>query len=803
MHNTLEASNSRSEKSVDSSRITFLGLLRAELPCLLFVTVFITAIFSKVLMGRQSLSRFCLLAEWDSVFQNFSSGKAEAFDPSLVQLLIPNYFLTAGFWHKWELPLWNPYSACGVPLLADIQATVFSPLHLLLNFWPSMQVYNLTLVFEIWLAVVGSYIFARLIGLRPIYSLICSVLYGFCPYNLYYLELLSGTSAAVFPLLLASYLVAAKNFTCKTLTLCAITSAAYVLGGHPESSLYGIATACGFFLFWPAPKKTLKRRCLELTGIGCLALALAAPIILPFIEYLKTGESYKYSGDISAFAPWQGLVLNILSPCLKAASPYLGVLCLPALLALILQYRSANNRQVIGVVACGAVLSLVLISRMGPLHELLKFGPLTYLVTIYLIPVFLLCVIALVCFGLTELSQRYFYGNSGKKERLCSFVIIAAGSLLPLLMTYLFACSKFDFNTFNFDATLSKLSISKHNLLTQTLLTLGYLLAVTVITIAPAKLPWLRRYRGGLFNIITLSITVISLFLFNQRSLPPQKKFELPQPEIIAYLKTVKGRVLPLAEHLLKANANVIYGIASFRIHNPLLPARFVAYVTNSGATVDEFHNQHYAPESIIHNKFIDAAGVKYFLTQFKDLPAPYLLRHTSKEGIRIYENPNALSEAYICRNLQLASSGAQALEFMQKADFFPQSQVIVESPEKNSDIDALRSITCSTRGSSKVTPLVLSQIRNNHFQLTTDEVKPAFLTVTQTYYPGWAAFIDGKEVPLYRTNYLFQGIVLPSGRHNVDLVYFPASFKLGLLLNVLGIFAVAILLFKKGRDSQ
>ncbi|OGM30071.1 hypothetical protein A2630_02450 [Candidatus Woesebacteria bacterium RIFCSPHIGHO2_01_FULL_44_10] len=54
-------------------------------------------------------------------------------------------------------------------------------------------------------------------------------------------------------------------------------------------------------------------------------------------------------------------------------------------------------------------------------------------------------------------------------------------------------------------------------------------------------------------------------------------------------------------------------------------------------------------------------------------------------------------------------------------------------------------------------------------------------LFVSDTYYPGWKAFIDGREVPIYRADYAFRAIPVPEGDYDVDFKYQPKSFTTGL----------------------
>ncbi|MEW6557215.1 MAG: YfhO family protein [Elusimicrobiota bacterium] len=60
------------------------------------------------------------------------------------------------------------------------------------------------------------------------------------------------------------------------------------------------------------------------------------------------------------------------------------------------------------------------------------------------------------------------------------------------------------------------------------------------------------------------------------------------------------------------------------------------------------------------------------------------------------------------------------------------------------------------------------------------------FLFLSNTYYPGWKAFIDGTETKIIKANYTFQAVTVQEGKHIVKFCYRPGSFKIGLIISLL-----------------
>ena len=80
-------------------------------------------------------------------------------------------------------------------------------------------------------------------------------------------------------------------------------------------------------------------------------------------------------------------------------------------------------------------------------------------------------------------------------------------------------------------------------------------------------------------------------------------------------------------------------------------------------------------------------------------------------------------------------------------------------------------------------TPATITQYDADALSIETEAVSNGLLVLTDTYYPGWRAWVDGAEQPIWRTNYLFRGIMLTTGRHTIEFRYEPLSFRLGLTI--------------------
>ena len=104
----------------------------------------------------------------------------------------------------------------------------------------------------------------------------------------------------------------------------------------------------------------------------------------------------------------------------------------------------------------------------------------------------------------------------------------------------------------------------------------------------------------------------------------------------------------------------------------------------------------------------------------------------------------------------------------------------------------------CESRGEVKIIGYLPQKV-----VLETKSECPAFLVLSDTYYPGWKVKIDsGTEIEALKTNYLFRGVNIPPGKHTIIFEFKPKSFRIGLLISVSALIlgSIALLIFLRKR---
>lgn len=600
---------------------------------MLVLLLVVVGLFWKTIFTGAAISKVHQIAEWDSVFSKYSTGQSQLMDPSQILLMVPYYLLIGRMWSYGEVPLWNSLSGFGGPLLADPQALAFSIFHLPLSFGPTVGTYNIVLVFELFVLAIGSYILGRTIELSRIPSTFMALTLLLCPYEQWYLELL-GNGYCLIPLLLAAFFNTAKKRTIGSAVWAGVAAATVVLSAHPELSFCSILLA-SFLMLMMIPLALWKRGLVLLIVAGCIAFFLSSPMLLPFVEFVLNSDSYKFGNRAPAYYPWQTLLFNLIQPGYGAASPFLGVLAtltLPFGIATIfdgLRKRvvqhsngwATRSAVVIGVLS---IVSWILSAKIFPLGILLARKPFSYLVVTYLFPGLIVLISILAAIGLERILQLLTRPNSASDPEKVADADVAnekwnvAKPLLPLavglsaivLFPLLVQVFHVNLSVANFDMTLPSMVLSKRDWIRD-----GVVAVVIVLILGTPhfiKKRFLSPRSLSVSLCACLALGAFSQLAISLKSMPVRPDFSYPETDSMALLTILSDRrAVATGAHTMRPNTNLAYGFRDVRFHNPIFPARYLAFLERAGAKLDEF-NQVFDDEP---SNMIDLASVSLIVT--------------------------------------------------------------------------------------------------------------------------------------------------------------------------------------------
>ena len=152
---------------------------------------------------------------------------------------------------------------------------------------------------------------------------------------------------------------------------------------------------------------------------------------------------------------------------------------------------------------------------------------------------------------------------------------------------------------------------------------------------------------------------------------------------------------------------------------------------------------------------------------------------------VSIWENTQAAPRAFLVDQVRSVTSSSDAIAVMQDPGFDPKRDAVVEAPVATSS-DTTRVSPQTDPGRALITKYESQQVR-----IAVESPSSELLVLTDTYFPGWTATIDGAAAAILPTDLAFRGVMVPSGSHEVTFSYAPGTFFLG---GALAFGAVALL---------
>lgn len=519
-----------------------------------------------------------------------------------------------------QMPLWNPLNGAGRPFVGEFQTLQFSFFHLLFPA-TSPYLYNLGIVFKIFLSGTGAYLLGRRMNLSAWSAAAVGAAYALCPHCLRFTELVDNY--CFYPWLSFVFLWFANRPSLLRAITAGLLTAACAYNMHPETFACAAALAATFALIGLLNKKERFGKSLRwITLIAAISFGAAAPLVLPLVEFIANGSSYKFAAHQIEHIQFTDFLFSLFLP-LGPGSTYIGpVLGLVLPLGLVLWAKQQR-------LLFSALISVILFStRPGILEGIFSNGWMCFLLPEYVLYAAILLVLLCAGSGLDEVLKRREQTRKASLLLICSTSAIGLFLLSTQIPRYAAFLSR-----------ICDLVIDAGISMPLLLLSFCLLIGVTILALMPASkkilfVPILATLVAG--NSLILALLV-------PRELGGQVPFNYQHNSVTMKLQSLNGRMMATGYNLFQPNTNLIYGIDDFRSTAPLYPRRYTDFLKLGGGG-GKFCTIPEAPWKLNH--IFDLAGVKYVLSDRAIESVDPSIQSAAEETARQNEGSNALKLA-------------------------------------------------------------------------------------------------------------------------------------------------------------
>ncbi len=708
--------------------------------------------------------------------------------------MYPMQTLASDMLKSGQFALWNPYILAGNPLLANFQSAPFSIVNILYFLTDKVNAWSIQIIIQHILAALFAYVLLRYWKVSKLGSSLGGIIYAFSGFNLIWSQWNGHTlSASFIPLILYFEDGFLKESKLKFGVFISIILALQICSGYPQVVLYTAIVMGILFLFrvYPIMRKNMKKAVVStvLLSVFCvLGIGLSAPQWIPGAELLKLSQRIvEYHPFEWAFLPWSKAITFIASDFYgnHATKNYWG------------PQDYTSNTGFVGVI--GFILALLSISLLKKREEVLICLTILIVSLLLAFPTPLSIFLwktgilgfnaasahrSLILWNLSvALLSAFGYDGLAKAIKLRSKIISILIVFAMIVGFGIYAYIVRARTTYG----ASVLPIAMRNLVIPS----GIFLLSSLVILVKPKL-----------KFIFIGLAVIELFYFGWKFTPFFNKYLIfPKTPVLDFLMSREKPFRVTGNKVIPMNMRMIYGLESPEGYDAVYPAWIAKILSslNDVSSATKFTGR-YGFVDREDSRLLDLLNTKYFLAlklndrgspdiSGKNLLAVYgnpkFKKVFEDKTVVVLENKNVLPRAFMVYDWDIIPDGNHVLDKLLD-EKYPLSKKIILNEE----------VPGISRTTTEYTGRVSYQIYKENSSLINIETPEAgMLFTSDTFYPGWKAYLDGKETKIYKADFAFRAVAVPKGSHKLEFAYHPESFFGGLKISAISLLSLLALI--------
>jgi len=744
--------------------------LRNKLYLFIFIGLTFTFFYPFVFFGKIPIPADTIVGmfhPWrDIVWNNFKSGVP--FKNYLITDPVRQQYvwrkLAVDEFKKGQLPLWNPYSFSGTPLLANFQTAAFYPLNLLFFILPFDLSWGVLIMLQTIFGGIFIYLYLRQIKVSKYGSLLGASVFSFSGFSIVWLEW--NTIGQVIMWLPLMLLCIEKLFRSKSILWSAVFIFSLIssfFAGHLQIFFYCLLLATVYMSAKVIALKHHKLKMILLFVICYLLFFIASSIQwLPTLKFILLSARNIDQGSFLKpgwFIPWQNLIQFVIPDFFgnPATGNYWGIW---------------NYAEFVGYIGIAPLIFVLYALFFRFDKKVLFFGFFTFFGLVFALPTPVAKIPYLFNIPLISSSQPtrfifiidfagsilaalgfdHFLTASKYRYKKISTVLILLFIIFAGLWVTVFLKNKI----FNGEI-INSLAISQRNMIFPSLI---FILSSVLIFIC---LKIRREQMKFITYFLLFAVIAVDLLRFGWKFTPfTNRDWIFPSTKLISILKedNTYSRLMSADSRVMPPNFSAFYHIPDVSGYDPLYLLAYNQLVASwerdkSDITPAAF-NRIITPVNF-ESFMADLLGVKYVLS-LKPLESPKLNLVAVEGTTYLYQNSQAFPKVFFVNKLVKAKDRQEEIDRMfTLKDELRYIAVFSENMDASvsnnpSDADALVAV-----------------YENNYVRIKTNSKDEKLLILNDIYYPSWKAYIDGRLVKIWRVDFSLRGVIVPAGEHTVE----------------------------------
>ncbi len=274
-------------------------------------------------------------------------------------------------------------------------------------------------------------------------------------------------------------------------------------------------------------------------------------------------------------------------------------------------------------------------------------------------------------------------------------------------------------------------------------------------------------------GLAVLGLYLVDIGLFNGKfidTIPLQGSHYIGENDAIRYCKENPGfyRILPMT------NEPASYNVSNKSVYHKLYS------VSGYEAVGVQYYND-FLGQMALGTPLVDMLNIKYIIlpknvelngetVELGKVVGPYKVVMDSDAVL--LENLNVLPRAYAVHNAYPAQSKEEAFSIMLHPSFEPRESVVLEENPQ-------RPMAQKTVPSSRST-VDITQYATRTIGMKVSMATDGFVVLSEKFYPGWKASVDGHAAKIYKANHTLQAVFIPQGNHEIEFLFQPRQYWFG-----------------------